>query len=299
MEERSKDLKAIVTERYQIPSQMPFAYASGLERGAARDDRSDDVKPVDSMTWQFFGGTLDPDPAKRSWENMVFFFAMDPHRIRTMMDDLEVVDPELIEKMAKNKKAALIGREKLASIKKRVGDRFVLTGLNYKGIDLEFEVIGMLPEGRYNQNAIMNRDYLNDALDGYASQHRGEKHPMAMKTLNLVWLRVPDPVAFQKVADQVTCRGIAALPAPGIKGANLVGSFEAVVADRVECLRQIELVRQGAAVVVHLGPVIGHQPIERIPQRRIIGVQHLLCDPPRDELRRVAPCGHALGRCSR
>ncbi len=38
--EKSEDLKAIVTERWQIPSQMPFAYADSLATGprGTRDD---------------------------------------------------------------------------------------------------------------------------------------------------------------------------------------------------------------------------------------------------------------------
>src|SRR5262249_15799172 len=47
MAEKSKDFKAIVTERYQIPSQMPFAYAATLEQGAARSDHPEDVHPAD------------------------------------------------------------------------------------------------------------------------------------------------------------------------------------------------------------------------------------------------------------
>ena len=56
--EKSANFKAIVTERWRIPSQMPFAYAESLSDGAAR--RPGDVRPIDSMTWQFYGGTLDP-----------------------------------------------------------------------------------------------------------------------------------------------------------------------------------------------------------------------------------------------
>src|SRR5262249_9054484 len=56
--EKARDLKAIVTEKWQIPSQMPYAYAASLSEGAAK--RPEDVKPDDAMTWQFYGGTLDP-----------------------------------------------------------------------------------------------------------------------------------------------------------------------------------------------------------------------------------------------
>src|SRR2546430_2010196 len=59
--EKSQDFRAIVTEKWQLPSQMPFAYAGSLSEGAAK--RPGDVRPQDSVTWSFYGGTL--DPAKR------------------------------------------------------------------------------------------------------------------------------------------------------------------------------------------------------------------------------------------
>src|SRR5262249_15909528 len=158
----SKDMKAVVTERWQIPSQMPFSYAATLEEGAARRDHPEDSKPDNSMTWQCFGGTT--DMAKRTRENSAFMFAMDPHKIRSMMDDLDQLDPGLIEKMVQNKKGVLMGRTQMALFNKRVGERFTLTSFNYKDISLEFEIVGQLPAGRYDQSCIMNRAYLNDAL---------------------------------------------------------------------------------------------------------------------------------------
>src|SRR5205814_10043244 len=68
--EKASDFKAIITERWQLPSQMPFSYAASLSEGAA--SKPDDVRPTDHMTWQFFGGTT--DPAKRTRENILFFF---------------------------------------------------------------------------------------------------------------------------------------------------------------------------------------------------------------------------------
>jgi putative ABC transport system permease protein len=200
MTEKSKDLKAIVTERWQIPSQMPFQYANRLEEGAPQKPGDVRVRPQDSMTWQFYGGSI--DPSKMTRENSLFFFAMDPRKIRAMMDDLDLIDPALPQKMVENKQGVLIGREKLEAMNKRVGERIRVTSMNYKGIDLDFDIVGELPEGRYNMSGIMNRDYLNDALDGYQRDH-GEKHPLADKSLNLVWLRVPDSRAFQQVADQI------------------------------------------------------------------------------------------------
>ena len=85
--EKNANFKAIVTERWRIPSQMPFAYAESLSDGAAR--RPGDVRPSDSMTWQFYGGTL--DPTNRTRDNSLFAFAMQPSKIATMMDEFDTL----------------------------------------------------------------------------------------------------------------------------------------------------------------------------------------------------------------
>lgn len=203
VEDKATDLKAIVTERWQVPSQMPFAYAASLEAGAARSDDPSAVRPMDSMTWQFFGGSTEPDPAKRNLENIVFFFAMDPRKLKSMMDDLESLDDKVIQKMVGKKEGVLLGRDRAKALNKRVGERFQLLSFNYPDMKLEFEVVGLLPEGRYDQSAVMNRTYLNDTLDAWPRLHNGQKHPMANKSLNLVWLRVADKVTFERLADQI------------------------------------------------------------------------------------------------
>src|SRR5262249_52894191 len=99
------------------------------------------------------------------------------------------------------------GRKKLKAIDKRVGDRITLTGINYAGLNLEFEIVGELPEsGRYDEAAFMNRDCLNDALDGYA-RARGAKHPMADRSLNMVWLKAADQHAYGRIAEQIEASG--------------------------------------------------------------------------------------------
>jgi putative ABC transport system permease protein len=198
-EEKKEDLKAIVSERWQLPSQMPYAYAAALSEGAAR--RPEDVRPKDYMTWTFYGGTL--DPTKRTRENTVFFFALDPRKLRPMMEDLQTLDEELVQKMVLNKRGVLMGRGRLEALNKRVGERFSVTSINYKDIDLEFEIVGTLPDGRYNQSAVMNHTYLLDALDAHARKNRGVPHPMRDKSLNLVWLKVPDSEQFRRIAEQI------------------------------------------------------------------------------------------------
>lgn len=203
--EKSQNFKGIVTERWRLPSQMPFAYAASLCEGAA--SKPGDVKPDDSMTWQFYGGTVDPE--KRTRENSLFAIATDPLKLRTMMDELDSLPPdqaarldEAIAKMEQNRQGIILGRDRLASMNKRVGERIKLYGINYRDIDLELEIVGSFPEGRYDNTAAIHRDYLLASLDAYERQ-TGKPHPLADKTLNLVWLRVPDSQTFGKVANQI------------------------------------------------------------------------------------------------
>ena len=119
--EKSNNFKAIITERWQIPSRMPYAYAAALADGAAR--RPEDIHPLDSMSWQFYGGTTEPGVMTR--ESMMFAFAMEPKKLATMMDDLDSLEPpeaqELqanIKKLEQNKRAIVVGSERLAMMNK-------------------------------------------------------------------------------------------------------------------------------------------------------------------------------------
>jgi putative ABC transport system permease protein len=226
--EKSKDLKAIVTERWQIPSQMPYAYEGSLAKGAAR--KSGDIVPEDAMTWSFVGGSLDPE--KQTRENILFFFAMDPAKMlkaerdkngnlkrdylgkvqwTSMMDGIDELTAVQIDQldracreMEKDRRKVIIGKEWLEMIHKKVGERIKLTTTNYRPtFELELEIIAEFPDGRYNMNAVMNREYLRSSLDAYKQKNNGTPHPMADKALNLVWLRVPDTDAFRRMAEQV------------------------------------------------------------------------------------------------
>src|SRR5262249_61535320 len=74
-------------------------------------------------------------------------------------------------------------------------------GINqYVNLDLQVKIVGMLPEGRYNQSSIMNTSYLNNSLDDYARKNRAP-HVLEPYRLNLIWLRVPDRATFDKVAE--------------------------------------------------------------------------------------------------
>lgn len=214
--EKARDLKIIITERWQIPSQLPMTHARYLAPVLRKFDGTsepnpdyifkdipdlrDKIGPDDFMTWSFFGGTT--DPTKMSRENIVFFFVMEPRAIRPMMDDMEDFPKELVDKLARTRNGCLLGKERLQNLNKKVGERFELTSLNYKGIKLDFEIVGELPEGRYNTSGIMNLAYFNEAMERYR-QETGTAHPLDQKRLNLIWMRVPDKETFNKVSDYI------------------------------------------------------------------------------------------------
>jgi putative ABC transport system permease protein len=296
--EKTNDLKAIVTERWQIPSQMPFSYADSLSNGAAHESK--DIHPIDAMTWQFYGGTV--DPAKKTIENMLFAFAMEPDKVGSMLDDLELKNlppdkaqslRDSIECLKEKRSGIIVGREKLAQIHKQKGDRFKLTSMNYKDIDLEFEVVGVFPDGRYDKSAVMNREYLNAALDAYPRSHAGQKHPLADKTLNLVWLRVPDMLAFNTVQEQISRSPLYTSPAVKCETASSgIATFLEAYRDLIWGMRWL----LAPAILLTLSLVIANAISISVRERRLeFAVLRVLGFRPRQVLALVVGEAVLLG----
>ena len=97
----------------------------------------------------------------------------------------------------KDRRQVVIGKERLEAINKRVGERIKVTSINYKDIDLEFEIVGdvsrrpLQPERRHEPRSTSTTPWTT------TSKHNGKPHPLADKTLNLVWLRVPDTKTYR------------------------------------------------------------------------------------------------------
>lgn len=223
--EKSADFKAIVSERWQLPSQLPPSYVRGLSEGGVR--KEGDYRPEDHMTWTFLLGSVDGQKLTR--ESFIFFFAMEPGKamrverdsdgkpvrdkrgklkMRSMMD-VDGVTPEECEKldlaareMEKDPTKVLVGSQRLKTLNKKVGDRITVGLVNYKELNLELTILGEMPGSRYEELGVMNREYILRQMDAY-QQRTGKAHPMADKCVNLVWLKVGDTDSFRKVADQV------------------------------------------------------------------------------------------------
>jgi putative ABC transport system permease protein len=275
--EKNQNIKAIVTERWQVPSRMPLAYAASLSEGAAR--KPGDVRPLEAMAWQFYGGTL--DPAKRTRESILFCIALEPEKLR-MLDELDNLPPDqdakigvMIKRLKENRRGVLIGRERLQAIVGKsqitspddyLGKRFKIFSYNYKNIDLEFEIVGMLPEGRYDNTAIMNRSYLNDAVDAYNRTPGNPKHPMTDRRLNLVWLRVENHEQLTRLSAQIASSPYYSNPAVKCETASsAIASFLDSFRDLIWGMRWLLC----PAVLVTLSLVIANAISISVRERRV------------------------------
>ena len=118
-----------------------------------------------------------------------------PQEMQTLTQAIRLVEAD--------EAAIIVGKDRLQAMNKKIGERIALYPINYKDLQLdECEIVGTFPDGRYNQTALMSRERLNDALDLY-KRKTGKPHFMANKTLNVVWLRVPDTETFSRMADQI------------------------------------------------------------------------------------------------
>ncbi|RPI86621.1 MAG: ABC transporter permease [Planctomycetaceae bacterium] len=205
--EKADDFKVLVTERHKAPSRLPRSYAASLAEGAARGP--DDVKPVDHMTWAFYGGTL--DPTKMSRENFLFLIACEPEKAPTMMDELDQLGPadtallqEGIKKMKEQRNAIIMGPEQLKTMNKRVGERFTVNGLIFKDLNLEFEIIGTFPKAaqRYGQTSIMNIDYLLQGIDEYEAKNK-KKISNGDAPIAFMMLKVKNKKEYEQLAAQI------------------------------------------------------------------------------------------------
>jgi len=287
MDDKASNFKVIVTERWQIPSRMPWAYAASLQDAAATGPG--DVHPKDSCTWQFYGGTL--DPKNRTRENSLFFICLQPEKIPTMVDELEDLQGDrkaelkrLTDKMQSQRNGVLVGSGVLQRLQKKVGERMKITSFNYKGIDLEVEILGIPPEGtRHDMSCFMNADYLNAAFDDYKSSHKNQPHPLADKTLGLVWLRVDNKADYERVAAQIMSSPLYANPAVKCESASsAVTTFLESLKDIFWAMRWL----LAPAVLVTLSLVIANAISISVRERRMeIAVLKVLGFRP----------GHVLG----
>jgi putative ABC transport system permease protein len=206
--DKSDNRKMIVTDRYDMQGLLPLSYVDPLRQGASQ--KPGDKAPVDAMSWQMYIGTLDQE--NRTRENLVVLVGMDVRHVPTkvgktvthkgMIDDLNPVDKELVDKLAATTTGCLVGRKRLATLNKRVGERFKVIGSQPAGVNLEFEILGVLPNGRWDELGVMNARYINAAMDKYCRDNPASK-PVFDRRIDMVWLEAGKRGDLPEVVEQI------------------------------------------------------------------------------------------------
>ncbi len=268
--EKANDFKVLVTEKNKAPSRLPYSYVASLREGAARN--SGDVRPTDHMTWAFYGGTL--DPTKMTRENFIFLIAGEAEKVPTMMDELDQLGPAdhallmaAVEKMKQKRNGCVIGPTQLKTMNKKVGDRIRISGIIFKGIDLEFEIVDTFPDAaqRYAQTSIMNIEYLLAALDEYKQKNKKE-HAQAAAPIAFVVLRVNNREEFERLAEQITSSPLYTSPAVRCESqASAISSFLEAYKDIFWGMRWL----LAPAVLVTLSLVIANAISISVRERRM------------------------------
>jgi putative ABC transport system permease protein len=149
---------------------------------------------------------------------------MEPDKILTMFEDLfeELATDagahrggpqrrqqleESVRRLQTNRRGIILGSRRLEKLNKRVGEWITLAGLVYLGIDLELQIVGVFPVGRYSDLGVIQRDYFNDSFDDFARK-KGYPHPLAGKNLSMVWLQMKNQEDCAHVAEQIQKSGL-------------------------------------------------------------------------------------------
>lgn len=216
--EKEANFKAIVTHKTTIPSQMPPGYYEEFKR-ACLEDLPPGMRPVngekDVLSWSFVLGTTDKvNPRK---DTLAFLFALEPDKVLTMMDGLDDLTGAELEqldaackRMTANPRAVVMSQSRMKAMNVQVGQTIKMASLNYPNLTFEMEIIGVLPEGKYEGIGFMNKEYLIKQIDAFerdrAANPKGEKHPMAEKCINLIWVKLPSMEAFERLSAIVNDR---------------------------------------------------------------------------------------------
>ena len=83
-EAKSQNLKALVTEKYQNPSQMPFAYADKFPKG--RRGKKGDYRSRSRQGFDVLGLLHRHARSGQRWpvRDLLFFFAMEPRKVMSV-----------------------------------------------------------------------------------------------------------------------------------------------------------------------------------------------------------------------
>jgi putative ABC transport system permease protein len=168
-----------IHNRAGITYMMPYGYLRKVRSIPG-------VAAASSFTW--FGGVYD-EP-----KNMFPNFAVEPDVVADVWPDYGIA-PDALADFRRYRDAALVGYQTARNFGWKVGDRVTLRGTAWP-IDLEFRIVGIMPEGSNPVMFWFSRVYFEEAL-------RGKGVPSDMT--GMIWARVADgesvDVVMQRVDD--------------------------------------------------------------------------------------------------
>ncbi|MBP3958845.1 ABC transporter permease [Gemmata sp. G18] len=205
--EKEANFKAILTHKTVIPSQMPPKHYTEFKRLALEElpkeyakeypgEPALVVRDQDVISWSFVGGTTDPKNMRP--DNVLFMFCLEPEKILTMMDGLDDLTGDEkaqleagVKAMLANEQAIIVSKSRLKKLNKEVGQEIKLTGLNFPKMEFKFDIIGVIPDGKYEGVGFMNKAYLEKLL-----KDKPADYVMQDKAVNLIWVKLPNRKAF-------------------------------------------------------------------------------------------------------
>ncbi len=206
--EKDRDIKLIVTERYRIPSRFDTRFVDEMvHSGSALNSellRVPGFDPDKYNVWQFIGFTLDPEMRNKDLQ----FLAIGtlPEKLIMMTDNLDGVDPRVIDLVRKPPKTGLpntglvMGETRLRRINKQVGDVLKVKSFTHRQgdalrlpIEMEFEIVGVIPSrSQWADAAFIDYAYLKRVLQDKKSDADGK--------VDIAWLMVSDQEAAEQVS---------------------------------------------------------------------------------------------------
>ncbi len=184
---RSSDVAVVITERYRFPSRFDVRFMDDVVKpGSATNREMRQVPGFDPdkyTVWHFIGFTL--DQTMQDKDLLFFCIATLPDKVPTMLEDLDQLDPAMLERLKRptnnpSHAGIVLGPDRLKTIRKKVGDAFQATSISHRDkyrqpIKIDFEIVGELPaNGRWSQGAFMDHAKLDTVLQETGSSLYGK-----------------------------------------------------------------------------------------------------------------------------
>jgi putative ABC transport system permease protein len=173
--------KLIVSERWVSPSELPVRYVPELTQLPG---------VTDWTVWHYYGGCFDESMQE---ERMGLGIATRIDNLKAMHDDLESVDPAAIAALDRERTGALVGGFILDTMHWKIGQGFTFISRSHPDHNLRFKIVGAVRSGTWSRSFFFREDYFQEAT--------GDK-----ATVNLIWLRVRDAAAAERVSAEISSR---------------------------------------------------------------------------------------------